>query len=392
MCKHVASPSDMNELTAKAIDLLIELNGAMILNDPKAPPLACVWWFHKFEGFLETELEVLGYWCRTVTQLTEHSSKEELTEFNRWLHTAAETVARLTSLQEVTEFAHQSVSQLTRCFPQAQWTEFERWLPLAAETFAKLLERPKQTTLQEEKEQSQKKKQEEPSEARELEEFQRQLEQRGVNKSIIDLVIVFFGLYRVVKEKEGDTWRLCDSLLHLCELTERSLVEIAYKFVRFAVGTKTIQRWLNGDTQSGRQPTIGANDLLKDILALFCKVSQSCGDCGLVEVYYAFRFAIKTNPWYTPFPATLLDIFWQAIEAEETLKTDVLRCVLACLQEVRRQQEQRQQQSDNIYAQAILTFVEISENEEELSWFFEGLCGVPAGTGCLEGVSEGELQ
>lgn len=163
------------------------------------------------------------------------------------------------------------------------------------------------------------------------------------------------------------------TVLWLHEVEERSEEELAHLFGR---SPRRIRGWLNGYTRHDGHYIWGAKDWMKHILDLFLEALRCNGSLGLEEVRCAYWFARKLNPWGTPCLAALLDIFWQAMAAE------VLAHVLACLDDARH---------GNCYTEAILTLLELSEDPEQLHWFFEGLSLVPVegchGTGPCPGLS-----
>lgn len=96
---------------------------------------------------------------------------------------------------------------------------------------------------------------------------------------------------------------------------------------QFMVDQRTIRRWLNGYHRHDGQYIWGAKDYLANILALFMEAHWYN---GLEAVLFAFQFARKKNPWGAPFPAALLDICWQAMDA------GVLKGLLAGLERARK--------------------------------------------------------
>ena len=98
-------------------------------------------------------------------------------------------------------------------------------------------------------------------------------------------------------------------LLWLHCVEEKTEEELA---TDFKVSEKAIRRQLNGYTRHDGKYIWGAKDYLKLVYRILQEAERH--EClGGVEM--AFRFACKTNPWSTPFPGVLLEIFLQAIES-----------------------------------------------------------------------------
>lgn len=127
---------------------------------------------------------------------------------------------------------------------------------------------------------------------------------------------------------------------------------------RFNVDERTIRKWIDGYERSDGKYIWGAKDWLTTILDLYRRAAQ-CS--GFEEVKLSFLFARKANPWGAPFPKSLLDIFWQAVQA------DVLDGVLACLEEARR---------FKCYPQVIETLLDNFDREclGDFFQFFKELC------------------
>lgn len=92
-------------------------------------------------------------------------------------------------------------------------------------------------------------------------------------------------------------------LLHVDGMTEQEVAE------QFGVTDRTVRRWLRGNNEK-RPPLWGALDYLDDLLVVFGQAHR-CD--GRTTMNRAFRYALQhNNPWNEPFPAALLEIFWQA--------------------------------------------------------------------------------
>ena len=130
--------------------------------------------------------------------------------------------------------------------------------------------------------------------------------------------------------------------------TEEDLAEIWRRDVR------TIRRWLNGFNREGTH-TWGALSWLRAVVFLLSD-AWACREGD--EFDRAFGFAIRANPWSTPFPGAMLEVFIQARDAE------VLCCFLERL---------RQSRDKNRYDGFILDLLERYDRKDLDSVFVE-LC------------------